>query len=122
MRLQSGELGESSMRKLLTSLGLCVVFGSAAPLLAESPEPSVYEKDAALSTSRHMTAAEQRIYERASLEARERLARIESRHRSGISMQRPAVSSPNLFATETLWNSPWRGYRYYPGPFACPCP
>ena len=106
------------MRKLLTGLGMCVALGSAAPLLADSPDQNVYEKDAALSTSRHMTTAEQRIYERASLEARERLARIESRHRNGISMQRPAVFSGSLFATDTLWNGPWHYYRYYP----CPCP
>src|SRR5271156_2750876 len=61
---QAGHSPELSMRNLLTSFGLCAALGTAAPLLAQSPDPSVYEKDAA--TSRHMTAAEQRIYERAS--------------------------------------------------------
>lgn len=108
------------MRKLLTGFGLCIALGTA-PLRADSPEPSLYEKDAALTTSRHMTTAEQRIYERASFEARERLARIESRHRSGISIQRPAISGGGLIATETLWTGPWHYYRTYPH-FQCPCP
>jgi hypothetical protein len=111
-------LRELSMRKLLSGLGLFVALGTAAPLLADSPELSVYEKDSAPSTTRHMTPAEQRIYERASFEAQERLARIESRHRSGISMQRPVVYAAHLFGTQTVWSSPWHTYPVY----SCPCP
>jgi hypothetical protein len=106
------------MRNLLTGFGLCVALGTAAPLLAQSPDPSVYEKDAA--TSRHMTAAEQRIYERASFEARERMARIESRHRNGISIQRPAVYSGGIIVPDTLFVGPWHYYRGSTYPFPCP--
>jgi hypothetical protein len=104
------------MRNLLTSLGLCVAM-SATYLPAQSPDPSVYEKDAA--TSRHMTAAEQRIYERASFEARERLARIESRHRNGISISRPAIYQGGFIVPDTLLVGPW---HYYRGASAYPCP
>jgi len=117
---QRVSLRESSMRKHLSglglSVGLCVGLGSTGLVRADSPKPSAYEKDVALSTSHHMTTAEQRIYERASLEARERLARIEGRHRQGISLQRPAVYSTSLLATGTPPSGLWH-YSWY-----CPCP
>jgi hypothetical protein len=106
------------MRKVLTGFGvcLCVGVGAIAPTFADPPKPNVYENDSALSTSHRMTTAEQRIYERASLEARDRLARIESRHRQGISLQRPAVYSGALLGTETLHVGAWHYAWYYPCP------
>jgi hypothetical protein len=106
------------MRKVLAGVGvfLCLGVGAMVPAFAEPPKPNVYENDSALSTSHHMTTAEQRIYERASLEARERLARIESRHRQGISLQRPAVYSGPQIGTESLHVGSWH-YAWY-----CPCP
>lgn len=105
------------MRKIMAGLGLCVALGSGAALRAQSPEPTAYEKDAG---SPHMTAVQQRIYERAAFEARERIARIESRHRNGISIQRPAIYSGGVLVPSTLWTGPFHYYHSYPAP--CPCP
>ncbi len=60
-----------------------------------------------------MTLAQQRIFERATIEAHERLARIESRHRDGISIQRPSVYVGGVIAPNTFWMGNWH-YR------ACP--
>ncbi len=98
------------MRNLLTGFGLCVALGAAAPLLAQSPDPSVYEKDAP-STSKHLSVAQERIYERASFEARERMARIESRHRNGITLSRPAVYTGSTMVPDTMFTGPWHRYR-----------
>jgi hypothetical protein len=106
------------MRKLMAGLSLGVALGMAAPLRADYPGPSTYEKDPALSSSHRMTTAEQRIYERATIEAHERLARIESRHRNGISAQRPAIYYGAPGMPENVWSSPWHYYRWYP--YACP--
>jgi hypothetical protein len=105
------------MRNLLTSLGLCVALGAAAPLVAQSPDPSVYEKDA-VSTSKHLTVAQERIYERASFEARERMARIESRRRNGITLSRPAIYSGGPLVPDTMLVGPW---HYFHG-YQCPTP
>jgi hypothetical protein len=98
------------MRNLLTGFGLCVALGAAAPLLAQSPEPSVYEKDSA-STSKHLSIAQERIFERASFEARERMARIESRHRNGITLSRPAVYGTGTMVPDTMFVGPAHYYR-----------
>jgi hypothetical protein len=107
------------MRKLMIGLGvgLCVGAGAVLPAFAEAPKSNAYENDGALSTSHRMTTAEQRIYERASFEARERLARIESRHRQGVSAVRPAVYSGPLLGTETPHFGASPFYAWY-----CPCP
>ena len=101
------------MRNLLTGFVLSVALGTAAPLLAENPvsssfdkEPappvsrlpnsvgqSSYERDSLSSSNLPMTLAQQRIFERASTEAHERLVRMETRHREGISIQRPSIYS-----------------------------
>ena len=106
------------MRKLMAGLSLGVALAMAAPLWADYPGPSTYEKDPALSSSHRMTTAEQRIYERATIEARERLARIESRHRNGISAQRPAIYYGPPGVPENVWSGPWHYYSWYP--YACP--
>ena len=101
------------MRNLLAGFGLCVALGAAAPLLAQSPDPSVYEKD---STSKHhLTAAQERIYERAAFEARERMARIEGRRREGVTLSRPPIYSGGPLVPDTMLVGPWhyfRGYQY----------
>jgi hypothetical protein len=98
------------MRNLLTGFGLCVALGAAAPLFAQSPDPSVYEKDAA-STGKHLTVAQERIYERANFEARERMARIESRHRNGITLSHPAIYQGGLIIPDTLFAGSQHLYR-----------
>jgi hypothetical protein len=103
-------LQELRMRNLLTGFGLCIALGAAAPLLAQSPDPSVYEKDAA-STNKHLTVAQERIYERAAFEARERMARIESRHRNGITLSRPAIATGTSLVPDTLFTGAWHYYR-----------
>lgn len=105
------------MRKLLTGFGLCVALGAAAPLLAQSPDPSVYERDSPTS-AKHLTIAQERIFERASFEAHQRMARIESRHRNGITLSRPAVYSGGVLVPDTLLMGPWHYYRGY----QCPTP
>jgi hypothetical protein len=105
------------MRNLLAGFGLCVALGAAAPLLAQSPDPSVYEKDAP-SSSKHLTVAQERIFERAAFEARERMARIESRHRNGITLSRPAVYSGSSMVPDTMFTGPWHYYRGH----QCPTP
>jgi hypothetical protein len=106
------------MRKLLAGLGLCAAIGAAAPLLADSPDPSVYERDSVMSTNQAKTAAQQRIFERASFEAHERMARIESRHRNGISIARPAIYTGATTVPETFWFGQWRTVHAYP--WHCP--
>ena len=98
------------MRNLLTGFGLCVALGAAAPLFAQSPDPSVYEKDLA-SASKHLSAAQERIYERAAFEARERMARIESRHRNGITLSRPSIYQGGLIVPDTLFVGSQHYYR-----------
>jgi hypothetical protein len=106
------------MRKLLCGFGLCVALGIATPLLAQSPDPSVYEKDGAMSSGKPLTVAQQRIFERASFEAHERLARIESRHRKGISAARPAVYSGGVIIPDSTLAGHWHfPYEY---PYLCP--
>ena len=56
------------MRKMMAGLSLGVALGMAAPLWADYPGPSTYEKDPALSSTHRMTTAEQRIFERATIE------------------------------------------------------
>jgi len=80
------------MRKLLTSLSVSIALSSAGTLCAQAPNPVSYEKDVPISTGHRNPTPADHIYQRASLEARERLARIESRHWSGISAQRPTFS------------------------------
>jgi hypothetical protein len=106
------------MRNLLTGFGLCVALGAAAPLLAQSPDPSVYEKDAVSTNKQHLTVAQERIYERASFEARERMARIESRHREGITLSRPAIYSGGPLVPDTMLVGPWHYFHgnQYPRP------
>jgi hypothetical protein len=102
------------MRNLLTGFGLCVALGAASPLFAQSPDPSVYEKDALSSNKQHLTVAQERIHERAAFEARERMARIESRRRNGITLSRPAVYASGVLAQDTLLMGPWHYFRGYP--------
>ncbi len=122
-----------TMRNLLTGFVLSVALGTAAPLLADNPaassferepappvsrlpEPvgqSSYERDSLSSSNRPMTLAQQRIFERATIEAHERLARIESRHREGISIQRPSVYVGGVIAPNTFWMGNWH-YRGCP--------
>jgi hypothetical protein len=106
------------MRKFMISFGvaLCIGAGTVLPAFAETPKANAYENDSALSTSHRMTTAEQRIFERASHEARERTARIDSRHRQGISPTRPQVYSGPLLGTETPHMGVWP-YSWY-----SPCP
>jgi hypothetical protein len=102
------------MRNLLTGFGLCVALGAASPLLAQSRDPNVYEKDS-VSTSKHLTVAQERIFERASFEARERMARIESRRRDGVTLSRPPIYSGGPLVPDTMLVGPWhyfRGFQY----------
>ena len=123
------------MRKVLASraLGAAVCGGiflgiSALPARAQTPQSSqpaqspsanLYEKDTSkdipFSSNRPASAAEQRIHERAVIEAQARLARIESRHRQGISMQRPSLYGGSLVHTNPWYPGPW--LYYWP----CPC-
>jgi hypothetical protein len=121
------------MRNLLTGFMLSVALGTTAPLLADNPasssfdkEPapavsrlpdsvgqSSYEKDSLSSSNRPMTLAQQRIFERATIEGRERLARMEIRHRDGVSIQRPSVYVGGVIMPNTFWMGNWH-YRVAP--------
>jgi hypothetical protein len=79
------------MRKLMTALTLGLAISSAADAFAQSQKQDNYEKDSVVSTGRRTTTAEQSISDRAATEARSRLARIESRHWAGVSLQRPPL-------------------------------
>jgi hypothetical protein len=100
------------MRKLVGGMAFCVVvWGSNSPLHAQSPTQTGYEKDdMQISTSRRIPTPEQRIYERAAIEAQGRLARIESRHWAGISMQRPTLPSS---LTNVEYGNIWYPRHYY---------
>ncbi len=95
------------MRKLLTGLSLCVTLAVSADLFAQGPKENsrenLYEKDGVLSSGPHQTFAQQRIYERASQEARERDSRIEYRHWNGISMQRPTLYESTFLGGHLLY-------------------
>ena len=108
------------MRTILAGLGMWVALASVAPLCAQGPSSNanVYEKDGVLSSGRRPAGSEQIIFERASHEAQERIGRMESRHRLGISMQRPSVYSGSLVGTTTHLAGPWT--YYYSGYWICP--
>lgn len=99
------------MRKLLIGIGVCVLarFGQA---FAQSPNEKLYEKGVVLSSGPNQPTPADRVHERAAREARERLARIESRRWNGISLQRPTVyTGPNFIylnsGVEQLNYVPW---------------
>ena len=115
------------MRNLLTGFVLSVALGTVAPLLADDlaassfdkePAPSVsrlpnsvgqsaYEKDSLSSPNHPMTLAQQRIFERATIEAHDRLVRMETRHRDGISIQRPSTYVGGVMVPNTYWMGIW---------------
>jgi hypothetical protein len=96
------------MRMHLPVMTLCLAIANVAGAFAQSQNPDSYEKDAVVSTGHRATPAEQSVYERASIEARSRLSRIESRHWNGISPQRPPfVMGPYAPAGKWLVVRPW---------------
>ena len=100
------------MRKLLIGIGLWSALGSVGQLSAQTPNGKLYEKDHVISSAPGAPGALDRIHERAALEARERLARIESRHWNGISLQRPTIYvGPNYIVTNP---APLRSAWQYP--------
>jgi len=104
------------MRKLLTGLSVSIALASAGTLCAQAPNPVSYEKDVPISTGRRNPTPADHIYQRASFEARERLARIESRHWSGVSPQRPTFNLyPPVLSTDFLLVAP----PINPVPYRC---
>lgn len=101
------------MRAVVLCLGACVLNFGAAFASAQNPAPLVRvevppPKNPAPShsTRRTMTAADQQIYDRAVMRAREREVRIESKKLVGLSAARPATAMGNY----NLGNE-WYGWR-----------
>jgi hypothetical protein len=96
------------MRKFLPVMTLCLAAANATCAFAQSQNQDSYEKDAIVSTGKRTAMAEQSITERATTEARNRLSRIESRHWSGMSAQRPRlIMGPYAPAGKFLYVPPW---------------
>jgi hypothetical protein len=96
------------MRTLVIGLGLSVVLTWASAARAQSPGQLAYEKDELRSTARPLTPAE-RVHERAAIEGRDRLSRIENRHAWGISLERPTMTRGPRYQS-TVYVAPWGLY------------
>ncbi|MCC7425125.1 MAG: hypothetical protein IT428_33060 [Planctomycetaceae bacterium] len=110
------------MRAVVLCLGACVLNFGASFASAQNPAPLVRvevppSKNPAPSHSsrRTMTAADQQIYDRAVMRAREREVRIESKKLVGLSAARPATAMGNY----NLGNE-WYGWRPGGGVYAVP--
>jgi hypothetical protein len=103
------------MRTLVIGMGLSAVLTWGSAALAQSPGQQAYEKDESRSAVHQLTPAE-RVHERAAVEARARLSRIEYRHALGISLQRPTVPIEPLYPV--FYVAPWGIYGAYPVPYA----
>jgi hypothetical protein len=108
------------MRSVVIGLGLSAVLSWASISMAQSPSPGqqAYEKDEARSAVHLLTPAE-RVHERAAIEARARLDRIEYRHAMGISLQRPTLRSAPMYP---LYVAPWGTYGVFPVPYTVMLP
>lgn len=103
------------MRSLVVGLGLSAVLSWASLAVAQSPGQQAYEKDELRGAVHQLTPAE-RVHERAALEARARLSRIESRHALGISPQRPTMQAWDL-NSPVVYAAPWGFYGTCPVPY-----
>ncbi|HXY35626.1 MAG TPA: hypothetical protein VEI07_15445 [Planctomycetaceae bacterium] len=104
------------MRTLVMGLGLSAVLTWASAAMADSPGQQAYERDEMRSTVHPMTPAE-RVHERAAIEARARLGRIEARHALGISLQRPTFYPAGPVYRHIAYAAPWGLYGAYPVPY-----
>jgi hypothetical protein len=100
------------MRTLLIATGLSAFLACGNLALAESPGQQLYEKDEPRASIHPLTPAD-RVHERAAIEARARLQRIENRHAAGISLGRPTIY-PEPLKQEIQYVSPWGLYGLYP--------
>jgi hypothetical protein len=105
------------MRTLVIGLGLSAVLTWASAATAQSPGQQAYEKDEMRSGVHQLTPAE-RVHERAAVEARARLNRIEYRHSMGISLQRPTMYPASLYYQPPLYVAPWGFYGTCAAPYA----
>jgi len=96
------------MRSFVVGLGLSAALSWGSLAMAQSPGQQAYEKDELRGPVHQLTPAE-RVHERAALEARARLSRIESRHALGISPQRPTIQPWDL-NTPIVYAAPWGFY------------
>ncbi len=103
------------MRTLVIGLSLSAVLAFGSTARAQSPGQQAYEKDEMRSAVHQLTPAE-RVHERAAVEARARLSRIEYRHAMGISLQRPTMYADPQYPV--LYLAPWGIYGACPVPYA----
>jgi hypothetical protein len=101
------------MRTLVIGLGLSAVFMCASAARAQSPGQLAYEKDEMRPAVRPLTPAE-RVHERAAVEGRARLGRLEARHAMGISLQRPTMHFQPLYYQPALYVAPYGFYGSWP--------
>ncbi len=92
------------MRTLVIGIGLSAALAWGTSAMAQSPGQQAYEKDEMRSAVHQLTPAE-RVHERAAIEGRARLNRIEARHALGVSPQRPL---------QYLWPIPQQPSVYVP--------
>jgi hypothetical protein len=102
------------MRTFVIGLGLSTVLTLGTAAMGQSPGQQAYEKDETRSAVHQVTPAE-RVHERAAVEARARLSRIEYRHAMGISLQRPTMHYDPLYPV--LHIAPWGIYGACPVPY-----
>lgn len=105
------------MRAVVLCFGACVLPFGASIAVAQNPAPLVRVEvppsknlTPVHSVRRSLTTADQQIYDRAVVRAREREMRIESRKWAGYSVARPLTASGNYNL-----GLEWSGWRAAPG-------
>jgi hypothetical protein len=97
------------MRTRVIGIGLASVLAWTGAAMAQSPGQQAYEKDEMHSAVHQPTPAE-RVHERAAVEARARLSRIETRHALGISLERPTLYGGPRVYHPALYTAPGAYY------------